>query len=59
MLRGSETLVLSEDDRRVRRKEPLHAPEEVARQVDARSLYAGAPICHPFVCPAFPPPHAI
>lgn len=32
-LRGSETLVVSEDGRRVRRMVPMESPEVVARQV--------------------------
>ena len=40
VLRGSATLVVAEDGRRVRRTLPLESPEEVARQVDERSLYA-------------------
>jgi len=40
VLRGSETLVVSEDGRRVRRAVALESPEEVARAIDERSLYA-------------------
>ena len=48
VLRGSDALVVSEDGKLVRRKEPLDAPEEIAMQVDARSLFAGAPLAIPF-----------
>jgi hypothetical protein len=40
VLRGSEALVVSADGRRVRRAVPLDPPEELARAIDARSLYA-------------------
>ncbi len=40
VLRGSDALVVSADGRRVRRAVPLDPPEELARAIDARSLYA-------------------
>jgi hypothetical protein len=40
VLRGSGALVVSADGRRVRRAVPLDPPEELARAIDARSLYA-------------------
>ena len=40
VLRGSEALVVSEDGRRVRRAVALESPQEVARAIDERSLYA-------------------
>jgi lupus La protein len=40
-LRASESLVVSDDGRRVRRAQPIPPLEEAARAVDARSLYAG------------------
>ena len=43
MLRGSGAVVVSEDGQRVRRAQPLTSVEDMARAVDARSLYAGAP----------------
>ena len=41
MLRGSDALVVSEDGQRVRRMQPLTSVEDMAKAVDARSLYAG------------------
>lgn len=41
MLRGSDAVVVSEDGLRIRRAQPLTSVEEMAKAVDARTLYAG------------------
>ena len=46
VLRGSDAVVVSEDGQRIRRTQPVTCVEEMAKAVDARSLYAGAP-AHP------------
>ena len=43
VLRGSESLVVSEDGKSVRRKDALGSPEEISAAVDGRSLFAVRP----------------
>ncbi len=40
LLRTSDSVKVSEDGKQVRRAKPIESPEEVAKKVDARSLYA-------------------
>ncbi|EIE26293.1 hypothetical protein COCSUDRAFT_46027 [Coccomyxa subellipsoidea C-169] len=39
-LQGSDSITVSEDGRSVRRTKPIESPEEVSKEVDARSLFA-------------------